>query len=194
MSGPTDTAVNWAAWQTVITKWAKDATGLRIMWARQATNAPQPAKPYVLLDIISSVRRGNDGVGWALDSGTGLLVAKGYGTRQVVVNVQVVADATGLLAESAMAWAEELQNALDSGSAVQEFVAVGLAICDLGQARDLGAFEQSQFVSRVTFDMVLEGAAVKQGSKTAAPVAEIIGNAIVDDNPTPALTFDVKGE
>lgn len=193
MSGPTNTAIDWQAWQEAITKWARDATGnLRVMWARQAVNAPQPAKPYVLLDIISSKRRGSDGLAYVLDVPTGMLVATSYGTRQIVLNVQVVAEANGLLAQSAMAWAEEMQNELESGASLQAFVNVGLAVCDFGQARDLAAFEQSQFVSRATFDVVLEGAAVKGGTRSNPAVVQIIGNGDVEGNSTPELTFDVE--
>src|SRR6187549_2927473 len=130
MSPPTNTTIPWQLWQDAISDWAERASGLEIVWARQAENPVQARKPYVLLDIQNVTRRGGDGVKMIADPDTGILSAATYGIRRFVLNVQIVANARGTLADSALAWAEELQNSIDTGPFLGGFVAVGLGVSD----------------------------------------------------------------
>lgn len=192
MSPPTNTTIPWQAWQSAMQSWAEGASGLPVIWARQAENPPQVRKPYVLLDIISVARRGqSDGV-TMVDDGAGGVDAATYGIREIILNVQVIANARGTLADSAFAWAEEMQNSIDIGPDLQKFVTVGLGVSEVTKTRDIGSMEQSQFVSRVTFDIIFEGAVARTGSWKASAVARVIGDGDVDGNSTPELTFDVE--
>lgn len=194
MSPPTNTTIPWQLWQDTITTWAANS-GLQVVWAKQSENPPQVRKPYVLLDLVTVARRGQaDGVHFEQNEDTGVLEATIYGTRRLLLNVQVVANASGKWADSAFAWAEELNNDIDTDPALRPFVEAGLSICDVGPVRDLGAFEQSQFISRATFDVTLEGGIARTGSFNVEPIERVVGSGNVDENPDTELTFDVDAE
>lgn len=194
MSPPVSTSIPWAVWQSTITQWAQRASGLSVVWARQAENAPQVRKPYVLLDMISITRRGqSDGVKM-IDDGAGNIDFATYGIRRIVLNVQVVANAHGSLADSAYVWAEELQNSIDTTPDLQPFVQVGLGVVDVSSIRDLGSIEQSQYVSRVTFDITFEGAIANRGTWTGPPIERAIGTGELEGDATPELSFDTENQ
>jgi hypothetical protein len=183
--------MDWEKWQNALYAWAVETTGLEAVWAAQATDAPQLRKPYILLDVLAVVARGEDNkVLESANDGADFSVTTA-GQREITVNLQVVSNATGSLADSGFAWAEELHASLHAGAATLSDA--GLFFQGVGTLTDLNTVEQSQYVSRVSMDITFTVAAVKRGAATGPAIQRIIGSGDVEGNSDPEITFDVEG-
>jgi len=184
----------WVAWKTAWSDWVA-ASGIAVVWAKQAENPPQLRKPYALLDVLSMQPIGVDErqrVYVAANANGRQLLEHLAGVRRVVLNVQVVTNATGQLADSAWAWADEIQGSLDRSPINAALNAAGLAVTQVSQIRDISAIEQSQFVSRVTFDLTFEGAYFRSDPMGGQWVERAVGDGDVEGNSDPELTFDTE--
>lgn len=193
--------IPWDKWQKALHDWAAEwtpagADKCQVVWAEQETNAPQPKRPFVKLQVLSTRKRGEDGFVSSYDStlanGKQLQQAQ-YGTRELRINVQVFANAKGRLLESAFARAQELADSLDNPTALEPLVEAGLGVTNVGEVQDLSEIEQSQYAGRASFDVRFEGAAVQEGAVSGQYIQRVIGEGDVEGNSDPEVTFDVTG-
>ena len=188
--------IPWDVWQAALAAWARTWGCGEVVWAKQETNAPQPRRPFIKLDIMTTTKVGEDGLASSFDpdaaNGEQFKQAR-YGTRRLRLNVQVFANATGRLSESAMARAQALADSLDNPEALATLVEAGLGVSNVGDVADLSQIEQSQFAGRASFDVIMEGAAVKQGAVSGQWIQRVIGEGDVEGNSAPEVTFDVTG-
>ena len=190
MSPPLATQVPWARWQKAWYDWAA-ASGLEVVWTKDGANPPLPRAPYVRLDIITSAQVGDEGFKY-VDAGNGNLAATTYSVRRVRLNVQVVANAKASFSENAWAWADELQASAWREPHRSSFRAAGLGVNAVGDMNDLSAVDQSQYLSRVSFDITFDGAAVKAGAFTVGKVSRVIGGSDFGTTEAPEISFDVS--
>lgn len=79
--------MNWATIQNAVQAWFTSATGIVTIWADQ--NAPRPAYPFAVLNVISETALGQDEVRYTLNAATGKLDPVVCGNRLLTVSCQV---------------------------------------------------------------------------------------------------------
>lgn len=192
MSPPFSTSIPLAKWQAALTAWV-EASGLQVAWAKQEGNPPERRKPYCRLDLISLSVVGTDEQGQIFKESTQELTRTLQGTRELVVNVQVVANVKADLAESAWSWINELVSTLETDEVAQSFKDAGLSVSSVGSITDIGVLEQSHYIARTSFDLTLLGAFYRENPTTSNWVNRTIGSGDLEGNSTPEIVFDVQG-
>ncbi len=189
---PPSTGSPLETWRKAWSAWARSA-GLEVAWAKQAENPPERRRPYVRLEVLSLKTVGVDGQTHVFDETTQKMNRVLEGLREVVLSVQVVANAAPELEGSAWAWADELLGTLETDENAAAFKEAGLSVSSVGTVVDLGAFEQSEYVGRTTFDVTFLGAYYRVNPTAGGWIGEITGSGDVEGNSDPELTFDVVG-
>lgn len=191
MAPPTN-GIPWALWRTTLSTWAQ-MSGLPIVWARQEVNPPQRPPTYALLDIVSFEQIGFDEQQYVYNASTGKLQENLLGIRELVLNVQVFAPATGKWEDSAWPWIEDLQSSFGRTEVQVLLTSVGLARSDASVARDISSLEGVQFNSRVTLDFTFNAAFYRQDPVGGPAVTRVVGSGDLEDNPGDEVDFDVTG-
>jgi hypothetical protein len=127
------------------------------------------------------------------DADEDLLRENLLGVRQVVINVQVFAPATGKWEESAWPWIDDLQASFGRTDVQTLFQSAGMARVNSGQARDISALEDSQFNSRVSLDITFLCAFYREDPVGLDYINRVIGSGDLEGNDDPEIDFDVEG-
>lgn len=192
MSPPANSGSPWETWRKAWSAWAR-GVGLDIAWANQSDNPPERRKPYARLQVLSVRALGTDEQTEVFNEIMSEQNRVLQGLREITLSVQVIANAKPLLGESAWAWADEMASVLETDETAEALRQAGLSVSSVGQAVDLGGLEQSQYVSRVTFEVVFLGAFYRRNPAAGGWVDRIIGEGDLEGNSSPELTFDVEG-
>ncbi len=183
-------------WKSVFSDWVESTSGLGLVWAGQSENPPQRRKPYALLQLLNLSKVGEDEIQRGLSepdgNGNQKLLHNLAGVRAGVLQVQVITNASGQLADTAWIWADELQSKLGSVAQMDLFNEAGISIKQVGILQDLSAIEQSQAVSRVLFTVNFEAAFYRKDPTGGQWIGRVIGSGDVEGNLDPELTFDVE--
>lgn len=195
MSVPT-TMIDWASWQKALSDWAASA-GVPIIWAAQSDNAPQPKRPFIMLQVMSVERIGFDGAHDTITGSRRSIQREYYGQRRLTLTVQCFAWETGRLNESAVSYLEALRDNLDRQDTIEALDAAGLAWTTTGRIANLAEIEGGQFIGRASMDVVFEGAANTPSlaaGETLSTVGEVYmhGDLVLENNETVGVDIDVK--
>src|SRR5262245_36629479 len=128
---PPVTGSPFGTWQRAWTDWI-EGMGLAVAWARQADNPPAPRKPFVRLQVLSISQLGTDAEGQEFDEDAQTMRRSLAGLREIVLNVQVVANAKPDLRESAWAWMDELTGRLRTDETAEALRQAGLSVSSVG--------------------------------------------------------------
>ncbi len=181
-----------ATWRKAWAEWVR-GVGLGVAWAKQSDNPPERRRPYVRMEVLSLRSVGTDEQGQVFNEDTQEQHRTLQGLREVVLNVQVVANAKPELEESAWAWADELLTTLETDEVAGAFRDAGLAVQQAGTILDIGALEQSEYVGRASFDVTFLAAYYRVNPVAGGWVNRIVGSGDLEGNTDPELVFDVEG-
>jgi hypothetical protein len=162
--------INWRRARDALVRWAKDATGLDVLWGNQ--NSPQLAWPYVsLLRLPSPTDLGvHDEEQWTEDGELRIVGQREFGlSLQVHVgppdNVDPDCDAEAI--------ANAALSALSLPETIRDLAEAGLALRDRGAPQPLDLLVGTKWISRSLVELRFGIASVL--SPATAPVLGEVG-------------------
>lgn len=143
--------MNWATLQNALYAFANGATGLTTVWARQ--NAPRPAYPFQVLEIIAESQAGQDEIRYSAPSG-GLITPTVCGLRGFTMSVQIhtLAPPEGV-AQGARDYVATLRTALKKAALVKILRDAGIAISSAQPSHVLAEEVEGRWIARGLLDI-----------------------------------------
>ncbi len=170
----------WTAKKNALADWVADQlAGVGAHWAKQ--DAPAPAYPYALLDIIAGPTRVHQDRRQGIDQGNGYVKEYVLGDRTLTVSVEVLVSFEGQTHDhesDAFARAALLQSSLGRDDVLEQFFgAVGLGVLEVGSVQDRRTPVDAGWLQRAGFDVTLHLVSqIDPGSVPAIETVEITGD------------------
>ncbi len=179
--------MNWGAIQNAIASWAATATGLTVRWAGQ--NAPRPAYPFVVLNIIAEKQLGQDEERYEYNDEDDVLDVNIGGNRGFTVSVQAntLPPPEGTYGADRAA-ISAARVSLKKQSVITAFRLAGIAIVGAEAAQSISEEVEGRWISRTILDVKF--ATVENITDSEIDYIDSVQISGTDDVPIIDETFD----